>query len=136
MPPTLTNRIVTLLIFTFLSVSHADEKWFCQTGKIKTTTFGKAVIINSDYCYNSNKTALMSKTCQKNACLATQTHKKFSAHELLSTSGKPGFKLCRELGGDPEIITFTANDGEFKLDRCIFKDNSFIDTDTLLSKSL
>ena len=50
--------------------------------------------------------------------------------------GKPGFKLCRELRGEPQIVKFYAEKKFYKLDRCLFSDGSFADTGFLLSHYL
>ncbi|AFY00794.1 hypothetical protein Bdt_1094 [Bdellovibrio bacteriovorus str. Tiberius] len=65
--------------------------------------------------------------------MAFHSKNKFAFEQFLSDTGKPSFKLCRKLGGKPELLDFQAATKTYKLDRCLFKDASFVDTDTLLA---
>ncbi len=132
---TLISVITVVTTILAPTISFANDKWLCQDGKISVVEFGNETTSDSQYCYNSDKTALISKDCAGGSCPAVQLKKIYSASELLSPSGKPGFKLCRELGGSPQIISFLASGKFYKLDRCVFKEGSFVDTDTLLQKA-
>ncbi|MBL7545302.1 MAG: hypothetical protein JNL11_15900 [Bdellovibrionaceae bacterium] len=85
------------------------------------------------YCFNEEKTILLSKNCQTKKCSAFDYPYKFKIDQLLSEMGKPSFKLCREIGGKPELLEFYVDNKPYKLDRCLFNDGSFVDTDFLLS---
>ncbi|OFZ16221.1 MAG: hypothetical protein A2Z20_00100 [Bdellovibrionales bacterium RBG_16_40_8] len=98
--------------------------------------FGKVKEEVVEYCYNENKTKLLSKSCYQPKCKALNVIKKYKFTELFSQVGKPGFKLCRELKGTPQIIEFYVDKKPYKLDRCLFSDGSFVDTDHLLSQYL
>lgn len=122
-----------LIILFFVPTSIFALELKCAAGKIEQTEFGKTKIEKSEYCFNKNKTLLISKPCYQSHCEKSLSQKKFKMSELFSDIGKPGFKLCRELNGRPEIITFFVENVPYKLDRCLFKEGNFIDTDYLLS---
>jgi hypothetical protein len=127
--------LLSSLIFAF-SVSAQAQELICVSGKISQIEFGKLKEESADYCFNGDKTVLLSKNCQQKKCRAFEDKRKFKISELLSQIGKPSFKLCRELGGQPEIIEFFVEGQPFKLDRCLFKDGSFSDSDYLLAHYL
>ena len=105
----------------------------CSQGKIEQTTFGKTTSETSNYCYNETKNQLISKDCYLTHCEKKLSNKKYKMKDLYSDIGKPGFKLCRELSGTPQIINFFVDKKSYQLDRCLFKNENYIDTDYLLS---
>lgn len=127
--------LLSSLILAF-SVSAQAQELTCVSGKISQIEFGKLKEESSDYCFNDDKTVLLSKNCQQKKCQAFEDKRKFKIGELFSQIGKPSFKLCRELGGQPEIVEFFVQNQSYKLDRCLFKDGSFTDSDFLLAHYL
>lgn len=122
------------LSFTLLATINLcqAESFECESGKISQVTFGKKKQTFSRYCYNADKTNIYSEDCLEHRCMAFKNPKRYLIDDLLSPVGKPGFKLCRELGAKPEIIEFSAKGKKYKLDRCLFDDGNFVDTDYLL----
>jgi hypothetical protein len=127
--------ILSSLALTFCLAAQALELT-CVSGKISQIEFGKLKEESSNYCFNGDKTVLLSKNCQQKKCRAFEDKRKFKISLLVSQIGKPGFKLCRELGGQPEIVNFFVQNRSYKLDRCLFKDGSFADSDFLLAHYL
>lgn len=113
-----------------------DESLTCTTGKIVLSEFAVESSQESVYCYNKDKTLLVSKSCEFKNCEAFASEKRFELQDLQSPLGKPGAKACYELGGNVELLEFQADGELHKLDRCLFPDGSFADTDFLLSHYL
>ena len=133
------GRLIVAAIFIFVNqpafASTEDMTQFkCEHGKLRIVTLGKTEYSDADYCYNLDRTSLISKPCLRSQkrCQAVANHSRFSLAELQSRFGKPGFALCRKLGALPEIIEFSVGAKFFKLDRCTFADGSFVDSGTLL----
>jgi hypothetical protein len=127
--------MLSSLILLF-AVSAQAQTLTCVSGKISQVEFGNIKQEPADYCFNNDKTVLLSKNCQQKKCKAFEDDRRFKIGELLSPMGKPSFRLCRELGGEPQIIEFFAETKPYKLDRCLFKDGSFADSDFLLAHYL
>lgn len=124
------NKII--FIFLFFNTGFSKEL-DCINGKIEQTSYGKLITEQSSFCFNDAKNLLISKECYKNHCEKELSKRKFTIDELYSEIGKPGFRLCRNLKGNPQIITFYVEKKAFKLDRCLFSNGNYVDTDYLLS---
>ncbi len=129
------SALLSSLILAVTLTAQAQDLT-CSSGRISQVEFGKIKVESSNYCFNSDKTVLLSRNCQQKKCRAFEDKRRFKIGELLSEVGKPSFRLCRELGGQPEIIEFFVEDQPYKLDRCLFKDGSFADSDFLLAHYL
>jgi len=126
------NKLVLLLVLFCATNSYGLE---CVQGKIRATTLGKIAIENVEYCYNKDRSSIISANCKSGQCQALFGTSDLTMRELMSAYGTPGFKLCRSMGAQPQLIEFESQGEWFKLDRCIFpKDNSFIDTGSLFKK--
>ena len=122
------NKLILIsLIFSLISLEvFAKEE--CVDGKLRYRHSRKMKTLDASYCYNSNKTTLRSKGKS-----ITVPKVELDSSILDTAVGKPGFNICFEYGGTPQIVEFYADRKWWKLDRCIFKDGSFVDTGTLLS---
>jgi len=130
---TLNKIVIVILFFTTCGVSANN----CYDGKIRLRRFGKYELSMSKYCTNNESTILIGYTCRSKSCDALNKKIMLDDGTLYSEVGKPGFKLCRELGGDPQIVEFLVSKRWYKLDRCLFvSDGSFIDTGTLMKAHL
>lgn len=98
----------------------------CQEGSFRTTTYGVTTTSKQFYCYNEDRTELYSKDCQKKNCMAFQQVTELRFKDLMDPTSNPGFVLCRKLGAEPELLEFQAGTKWFRLDRCTFKDGSFV----------
>ena len=123
----------------FLSVLVlAGEKFslpdHCISGQIRFTRYSKETVEKADYCFNSEKTFLVSKNCvsKKAQCIALMS-KRNEIEDLVSEYGSPGFKLCYQVHGLPQIIEFYDGEAWVSTSRCFFKsDKSFINMDLLI----
>ena len=127
------NILNSLLFISAFIVAKPLLAAECFNGKLRYIAFFKVQIIQAKYCTNRDRTALYSLSCKNKNCDAFKQIFTINEDALYSEVGKPGFRLCREVGGDPQIIEFSANKKWYKLDRCLFtSDDSFVDTGTLL----
>ncbi|KHD88643.1 MAG: hypothetical protein OM95_07505 [Bdellovibrio sp. ArHS] len=125
--------MLSSLLFLLFSFSFAQSDLHCASGSFRFLTNGVTSTSKSFYCYNSDKTQLYSKECKNQKCpLAFDSKKYFNFSDLHDENSNPGFNLCRKLDGKPEILEFQADKEWFKLDRCNFKDGSFVSTSELL----
>jgi len=124
---------VSVLALVFMTAAIAGEKDSvkCTEGKIRTSAFGETVITRAKICHGEMIENFASASCRNKKCSAFKVRKRYYIHEFLSDVGTPGFKLCRELGGAPEIVDISVDGSWHRTDRCVFKDG-FVDTDSLL----
>lgn len=127
--------ILNSFFLFFLATAQAEDLK-CVSEKISFLEFDQEKIEKSSYCFNKLKTILLSKNCLKKRCRAFEEDRRFKIDDLISPFGKPSFKLCRELKGNPQLLEFYVENKPYKLDRCLFIDGSFVDTDFLLSHYL
>lgn len=111
----------------------AEEKKYkkCEAAKIRIETFSEVKVLEEKICYGEDIANFTSASCKKQKCSAYKAPKRYYMHEFLGPMGTPGFKLCREVGGTPEIVEIFVGDLWHRTDRCVFKDG-FVDTDSLL----
>jgi hypothetical protein len=130
------NKVIFITLFTFFFFinSHANE---CMAGRVKYFEFGESKTYRSNFCTNLKRNTFISKSCLNGGCDALEVNYQVPESNLYSEVGKPGFKLCRILGGQPKILKFEVDGAWFKLDRCFFKsDRSFVDTGSLMNHYL
>ncbi len=123
---------VFISLFLFMSTAAFAADYRCVEGEIRQTVQGIENVRKSSYCYAMDMSEIVSKNCRKQNCSAYRVGKRYYAKELLSRNGTPGFRLCRELGGEPEILSFLAEDTFHETDRCAFPDGAFVSTDSLM----
>ncbi|QDK47387.1 hypothetical protein DOM22_05930 [Bdellovibrio sp. ZAP7] len=99
---------------------------------MRETTDGKTTEIKATYCYNEDKTILTSTSCQKLDCKTAFKFKFIDKNKVLNTTSNPGFNICRELKGTPQIVEFKVGQDWHRLDRCTFKDGNFVSTSELM----
>lgn len=127
------------LILTFVlghKASAGDA--VCSTGEIRYKYFGELKLEKAQYCYNDSKTELQSQSCFEGKCQLIEDFKvktrEVDYYSLGSQYGTPGFKLCKIIGGLPQVVEFRVSGEWFALDRCLQgSDKSFIDTGLLLN---
>ena len=88
---------------------HAASPMNCtKEGKIRHRYNGKMRVEAAKYCVDSSKTRLFSIDCKK--CRMEDHDFDFiDLSDLMGTVGSPGFKLCRRVGGQPQIVSFLFN---------------------------
>lgn len=125
--------ILSSLLFA-LNV-HAAEPLTCVDGQARVLEFGKTREFALSYCYDSTRTVLTSKECAQGdgnrKCTPFVHHAPIAFNELNGQYGSPTFTLCRKLGGSAHVIEFKADKTWYKLDRCVFPNESFVDSGTL-----
>ncbi|WP_413560459.1 hypothetical protein [Bdellovibrio sp. HCB209] len=125
--------MLSSLIIGLTLLAHAESPLKCEKGTLRETTDGKTTEMSQTYCYNQDKNILASPSCKKLDCsIAFNTKKKMSAAKLQNTTSNPGFNICRELEGKPQIVEFKVGADWHRLDRCTFKDGSFVSTSELV----
>lgn len=122
------NKFMLYLIL-FLSFEVYGSERQCVVGLISQVQNAKIVEEKSHFCFNKDKTEFVSYGCQKFECVHIVAP--VYLEKFLSEFGAPGAKICRHLGGAPEIIEFHVEGAAYKLDRCLLK-NEFINTDLFL----
>jgi hypothetical protein len=123
--------LISLALFLTASVFASDLT--CQKGDFRMPYDGSTKVISSqNYCYNKDRTELYSKDCQNHKCAAFNVDIKVTSSGIMDENSNPGFNLCRQLGGKPELLEFEASKEWFSLDRCLFKDGSYVNTSELI----
>ncbi|QLY26472.1 hypothetical protein [Bdellovibrio sp. KM01] len=120
------------LLALALTLSFAQNPLTCEKGLLREATDGKTTEIKATYCFNEDKTILTSKGCQKLDCKTAFKAKFIDKTKATNTTSNPGFNICRELKGTPQIVEFKVGQDWHRLDRCTFKDGNFVSTSELV----
>jgi len=128
------NRITNIFIFLIaLSYTGLVYSSTCEDMKIKIIYDRKTKINKEKMCrfIESDKTMyFMSESCLFYACDVLKKKKvKLVIPDYYSSIGSPGFKLCRDLGGLPQIYEYQEkqNKNWESTERCIFNDKDFVE---------
>ncbi|WP_413568973.1 hypothetical protein ACLWBD_16060 [Bdellovibrio sp. HCB117] len=125
--------MLSSILFILISSSFAQSELQCVDGSFRSTTNGIVSTSKAHYCFNSDKNQLYSKECKDLKCTTAFNDRKFfKFSELHDENSNPAFNLCRKLDGKPELLEFKVGNEWFALDRCQFKDGSFVSTSELL----
>lgn len=125
--------MLSSLVILTTAWALAQAPLTCETGLLRETTDGKTSEFKATYCFNEDKTILTSKTCKKLDCNTAFKKTKFiDKTKVQSTTSNPGFNICRELNGTPQIVEFKVGQDWYRLDRCTFKDGNFVSTSELV----
>jgi hypothetical protein len=124
------------LVVLIWSLPSNAADMLCIRGELKLIQDPKSMEKNVEYCYDTSRTILVSKSCLQFNCSAFAFQGKYSFREISSSVGNPGFALCRRLHGRPELLQFFADNRFYSLDRCVFNKTDFVDTGLLLSHYL
>jgi hypothetical protein len=130
---------ILLLFICFISTSvisaELEIEQCISNGKMKYILNKKEIIIYENFCFNNDRNILISKNCYHNqACIALKFRNIANQNLFNKGIGTPGFNLCYQLNGIPQILDFNDGKNWFHLDRCQFKqDGSFIDTGSLIN---
>lgn len=128
-----------LVLFTLISglISlNIQAKETCGPGVIQYLDEGKEIVERKRFCLEDSELNkfIYSESCKGRACkpltdFALETIELGGRHDI----GSPLFKLCREIGGSPQIITFSFDKVEdYKGSRCLFKDGTFVSNGLLM----
>lgn len=123
-----------IIIISFFSLCDAKE--ICSTGEISYIFKQKKVIQNLEFCFDKDKrdNYIYSKNCMGLSCKEVQNphEKPLILSKYKHSIGSPGFKVCRELGGSPQIINFKIKNESHQGSRCIFNDTTFVSNNLLM----
>lgn len=126
------NKLFFTFIFTLIIGNSYSE--CLQTGEIRYFYNRKEFKESASYCFNSDKSSLISQKCEQENCLNQLPLLSFKLSKEYKGLGTPGFILCRKYLGVPQIIEFKVNDKWYTLDRCTLNGDKdlYIDTGSLL----
>lgn len=132
------SKVLFFILFSILFTNlNAFSKERCGLGVIKFTYKTKVKIEKEVFCYDEDKNNkfIYSRNCKSLKCkeLATPAARPIDLSVYPHSIGSPGFKVCRELGGSPQIIEFKFNSsGWHQSSRCIFSNDTYISNDLLI----
>ncbi|EQC47592.1 hypothetical protein [Bacteriovorax sp. Seq25_V] len=128
------NKIILILMAIVLNFSLRAE--ICGKGEITYFDTGKKISNSLSFCFDKDERSefIYSKDCSKLKCKVLQNPKDrpVALMRYKSSIGSPGFKVCRELGGTPQIVEFSLKQNTGKLGRCIFTNQTFVSNDLLM----
>ncbi len=115
--------LTSVLLLVFSTAAFGSEKLKCHKGELRTREFGEVKILRSQFCTDKIGTILISEPF----------HKEVALGKIIppSQSVNPGWVFCESLKGSPEMVDILIGKTWYELDRCLFKDGSYIDTGSL-----
>ncbi|MCP4915233.1 MAG: hypothetical protein GY909_19085 [Oligoflexia bacterium] len=128
-----TNLFIIFLVFLSTNIL-AEEK--CSEGMIEYIYKKKKVKKKLNFCFDKDKRDkyIYSTNCKGLKCkpLLIPEKRPVNISHYKSSIGSPGFKVCRELGGSPQIIKYKFDKKWNQSSRCIFNDSTFASNNLLL----
>ncbi len=122
----------TLLIFVSL-FSFEATAGVCKKASIRYIFDKKPVYEKTELCQKKtpdNMLFYLSASCVDDKCDILKKHKsELVIKDYRSKMGSPGFKLCEELGGVPQIFEFAFSDKGLwqSAERCLFGKSDFVE---------
>lgn len=129
------KKLTILLFFCFLVFSIEASEKSCEMHNVKIIFDKKPIVSNEEMCRfidEDNSLYYMSKSCLFYGCEVLKKKKgKLVIPNYYGKIGSPGFKLCEELGGVPQIFEFqkksvSKNDWQ-NTERCLFNKRDFVE---------
>lgn len=125
------SKIIFLLMLTSFRIDAAEV---CKSGEIRYMHNKKYVSNVQSFCHEGNQ--IYSLSCKGKNCDFLQAPEKRPV-DISSTNptvGSPGFKVCRALGGQPQIFEYRFSDQKDWTEdsRCIFGKDEFVSNDMIL----
>lgn len=122
-------KIVTVIL---LLLSHKIYAETCEEVKVRIIFNKKAVITKEILCQIKTVDHMLfyiSKSCADNACEIMKRKKyRLLIKDYNSNLGSPGFKLCTELDGVPQIFEFSKGSDIWESsERCLFGARDFVE---------
>lgn len=132
------NRLTLGILGLWLSLGPSNlwaSDVHCAKKDFSIIENGSVISEAQEICFitfDSNE-FYVSESCANGNCMAIKKQLgHFRFRDFLSPYGKPGFHLCKRLGGFPTLINLTQGDELIRTDKCRFKDGSFVATDYLI----
>lgn len=130
----MSNKISLVVFCLFLSVALSAEE-HCEKIKIKYIENQDEKMTQVEACLDKDERDryIYSKSCQGLKCrvLSKPEARPVSLKDYKSSIGSPGFKVCRELKGSPQIFSYKYLGKWYKTDRCLFENGSFASTNLI-----
>ncbi len=127
-----------ILFFTMLYSSTLFAKPVCEEAKIRIIFDRKPIISDETMCIRRAAGDLIfyvSESCSRGDCEILDREKKpLEIKDYTLSLGSPGFKLCTELGGVPQIFEFASKRTKGKwesTERCLFGSKDFVEISLL-----
>ena len=120
-----------LIIINLVSFSAAAD--VCKKASIRYIFDKKPVYEKAELCQKKtpdNMLFYLSASCANDKCDILKKYKsELVIKDYRSNIGSPGFKLCQELGGVPQIFEFSfSTDGLWQsAERCLFGKIDFVE---------
>ncbi len=114
---------LALLLLSIPLISFADT---CSDVQVRIIFDRKPVITKETVCSHKtsdNMVFYISKSCVDQKCEILKRRKTdLAIKDYNSNMGSPGFKLCTELGGVPQIFEFSKDSSLWQsTERCLFE---------------
>lgn len=127
------------MIFFLLSFSFFASAEECQKARVRYIFDRKYVYEAVELCREKspdNVIFYFSSSCVKRQCEILKREKKeIKVKARYSNTGSPGFKLCQELAGVPQIFEFQLKDSPNQTwqssERCLFGEKDFVEISLL-----
>lgn len=127
--------LIKILLCFSVSNAYSASLINCSISSSPIIENGRKNSNNTKVCFieqNTNR-FYISESCKYEDCLALEKQKVFlDFNNFITEVGKPGFKLCKALGGKPSLVNLAIFQNKLHTDKCTFKDESFVSTDYLI----
>ena len=126
------KKLTTQLFFCFLVFSIEASEKSCEKYNIKIIFDKKPIVSSEEMCSfidEDNSLYYMSKSCLFYGCEVLKKKKtRLVISNYLGKIGSPGFKLCNELGGVPQIFEFQKKSKAWQnTERCLFNKRDYVE---------
>lgn len=125
------------MIALILAIVASAEEFECLSGgKLRFLALGSRHEESSSYCFDKTRSLFLSRSCHERECAAKKAKGcEVPAEKLRGEVGTPGFKLCKAVGGEPQILEFHDGKKWWSMDRCLFlADGSYMDTGLMIQQ--
>ncbi|MBC7713891.1 MAG: hypothetical protein H7177_11160 [Rhizobacter sp.] len=108
----------------------------CNEVQVRIVFEGRPAVTKETLCSiktPDNMLFYISKSCEDKKCEILKRKKsKFEIKDYTGNLGSPGFKICDELGGIPQIFEFSRGSDLWQsTERCLFNKNDFVEISLL-----
>lgn len=129
-------KFLVTCVLLFLNTTQAQS---CSDAQVKIIFEGKPIVTKETMCTIKTPDKMLfyvSKSCQNYNCDILKKRKSsIEIKNYYNNIGSPGFKLCFELGGIPQIFEFSNGADHWQsTERCIFNSLDFVEISLLTSE--
>lgn len=127
------SKLIFTLMMLYASSALAADAWKCGEKELR---YGGKAKAGGTYCFRAEPYQLLSENCVDGKCVLLEkirAAKDEAFDNPASTTGNPGFQICRNLGGEPRPVEFKRDGKWLPFNECRFaEDKSFANVDFLL----